>query len=101
MADHHRTARLGGGLSRPMATAGQGYGDQNYKRNGAAHNTEPTGIHSTDVGNGKRLVKRHGADLRYCHPWKKWLSWDGSRWQEDATATATYLASVRPEIGAA
>jgi hypothetical protein len=27
----------------------------------------------TDLGNGERLAHRHGDDLRYCHPWKKWL----------------------------
>ena len=41
--------------------------------------------HLTDVGNGKRLVARHGRDLRYCHPWERWLVWDGHRWELDAT----------------
>src|SRR5438874_889922 len=27
----------------------------------------------TDLGNAERLVSRHGENLRYCHPWKKWL----------------------------
>jgi putative DNA primase/helicase len=49
-------------------------------------------IHLTDTGNAKRLVKRHGADLRYCHPWNKWLVWDGRRWLPDATADVTYRA---------
>jgi len=31
-------------------------------------------------------VARHGKDLRYCHPWAKWLVWDGIRWKEDDTA---------------
>lgn len=38
-----------------------------------------------DVGNGRRLVKRHGEDLRYCWPWGKWLVWDGRRWAPDAS----------------
>jgi hypothetical protein len=42
-------------------------------------------IHLTDKGNAKRMVKRHGADLRHCFPWKKWLVWDGRRWIEDET----------------
>lgn len=46
----------------------------------------------TDVGNGKRLVKWHGGDLRHCHPWKKWSVWDDARWQDDATAEATRRA---------
>ena len=40
----------------------------------------------TDIGNGRRLIKKHGQDIRYCHPWGKWLVWDGKRWQVDNTA---------------
>jgi putative DNA primase/helicase len=39
--------------------------------------------HFTDMGNGSRLVRAHGRDLHYCHPWKKWLIWDGTRWGVD------------------
>jgi putative DNA primase/helicase len=46
----------------------------------------------TDVGNGKRLVARHGMDIRYCWPWKKWLVWDGKRWKIDDTGTVVLLA---------
>jgi putative DNA primase/helicase len=42
-------------------------------------------IHLTDLGNARRVVARHGQDLRYCHPWKTWLIWDGRHWAEDAT----------------
>ena len=72
--------------------ATQGYGDQTYKNNGAAHDTTPTGIHLTDMGNAIRLVKRHGLDLHHCHSWHKWLVWNQSQWQEDAVAAATYRA---------
>lgn len=34
----------------------------------------------TDAGNADRLIERHGADLRYVEEWKKWLAWDGRRW---------------------
>jgi putative DNA primase/helicase len=37
----------------------------------------------TDLGNGQRLVARHGNDLRYCYPWGKWLIYDGQRWAKD------------------
>src|SRR5262245_56780624 len=37
----------------------------------------------TDLGNARRLVRRHGKDLRYCLAWGKWLSWDGRRWRID------------------
>jgi putative DNA primase/helicase len=39
----------------------------------------------TDVGNAQRLVAKHGNDIRYCPPWKKWLIWDGKRWLVDKT----------------
>jgi putative DNA primase/helicase len=60
-------------------------------RNGDGHHAghAPGRANLTDVGNGKRLAARHGADLRHCHPWRKWVSWDGRRWMPDATATAT------------
>jgi len=37
----------------------------------------------TDLGNAMRLVDRHGEELRYCHPWRRWLVWDGRRWRID------------------
>ena len=37
----------------------------------------------SDVGNGELLVRRHGSDLRYVHPWSTWLVWDGQRWRRD------------------
>jgi putative DNA primase/helicase len=46
------------------------------------------GPHFTDRGNARRVAERHGKDLRYCHPWKAWLAWDGKRWAEDQTGEA-------------
>lgn len=46
------------------------------------------GEHLTDRGNARRVIQRHGADLRYCHPWRKWLVWTGSNWKTDDTAEA-------------
>jgi hypothetical protein len=46
-------------------------------------------IHLTDCGNAIRVVRDHGQDLRHCHPWRKWLAWDGSRWRLDDTAATT------------
>jgi putative DNA primase/helicase len=43
---------------------------------------EPT-IRETDLGNARRLVQRHGADLRYAPEWGTWLLWDGQRWKPD------------------
>ncbi len=41
----------------------------------------------TDLGNGERLVARHGQNFRYCHPWGKPLVWDGQRWSVDQVAS--------------
>jgi len=37
----------------------------------------------TDTGNAERLVDRHGHEIRYCHPWKKWHTWRDIQWQTD------------------
>ncbi|MGH8738531.1 MAG: DUF3854 domain-containing protein, partial [Burkholderiales bacterium] len=36
--------------------------------------------HNTDQGNARRLLARHGADLRWA-PGAHWLAWDGQRWR--------------------
>jgi putative DNA primase/helicase len=46
----------------------------------------------SDVGNAERLVKRYGRDLLYCHPWRKWFIWDGTRWAPDDTGKIMRLA---------
>jgi P4 family phage/plasmid primase-like protien len=51
------------------------------------------GHHLTDLGNGERLAKHHGANLRHCHPWKRWLHWSGQRWEEDQTG-AIYARAI-------
>src|SRR5579864_1837696 len=74
---------------------------RNSERNGKAPKAEGAGdtdpllaLHLTDTGNGQRLVHLHGADLRFCHPWKKWLCWDGQRWREDDQGRPELLAKV-------
>lgn len=37
----------------------------------------------TDAANARRLIARHGLDVRWCDPWSKWLVWDGRRWAVD------------------
>jgi P4 family phage/plasmid primase-like protien len=39
-------------------------------------------IYLTDLGNARRLVDRHGKDLRYS-PALGWLTWNGKRWKRD------------------
>jgi P4 family phage/plasmid primase-like protien len=46
----------------------------------------------TDYGNAERLVARHGHNLRYCHPWSKFLRYDGRRWIIDDIGAVHRLA---------
>ena len=39
----------------------------------------------TDSGNAQLFAAQHSNDVRYCHTWKKWLIWDGTRWCTDHT----------------
>ena len=57
----------------------------------------------TDLGNAERLVALYGRDLRYCHPWGRWLVWDERCWALDETGAAIRRAksSVRKLVGLA
>lgn len=46
----------------------------------------------TDLGNARRLVERHGENMRFVATWNQWLIWDGRRWRRDTTAEAVRLA---------
>lgn len=47
----------------------------------------------TDSGNGERILKLAGDDIRFCAEFKKWLLWDGRRWKVDTdAATVTQKA---------
>jgi len=37
----------------------------------------------TDAHNADRLLCRHGQDLLYCHPHKRWYVWSGAHWKQD------------------
>lgn len=39
----------------------------------------------SDLANGRRLVRQHGKDIRWCQPWKKWIVWNGKQWKVDDT----------------
>ena len=47
---------------------------------------------SNDTGNAARIVALYGDVLRYCPAYKKWLYYDGRRWQVDDRGLATKLA---------
>jgi putative DNA primase/helicase len=63
-----------------------------------APNWEPSGdsvvtsFNLTDMGNAKRLVARHGKDIKYCYLWGKWLVWSGTHWEIDKTAAIERMA---------
>lgn len=44
-----------------------------------------------DHGNSLRLVATFGEELRYCHPTKYWMLWDGRRWCPDEDGGARRL----------
>lgn len=73
------------------ALAANGYGEQKKRRTPREQALEGDSIvrssekRTTDTGNAERFRDRHGKDVRYCHPWGKWLSWDGKRWAVDDT----------------
>jgi putative DNA primase/helicase len=48
----------------------------------------------TQLGNAERLIARYGQDLRYCHPWRRWLVWNGQQWRIDRTGEIERRANV-------
>jgi primase-polymerase (primpol)-like protein len=76
-------------IKKALAGRRQFYSGNGLRSNSCGAPRPEDEIHLTDTGNAKRLVKRHGDDLRHCHPWKKWVVWDGSRWRVDDTADVT------------
>jgi putative DNA primase/helicase len=55
----------------------------------------------TDLGNAQRMVRLFGDRIRYCVEFKKWLLWDGQRWQLCGQAEIYTLAieAIRSLIG--
>jgi hypothetical protein len=47
----------------------------------------------TDLGNARRLVRQHGADLRWTRA-TGWLAWDGTRWKRDDTQAVQHRATL-------
>jgi putative DNA primase/helicase len=46
----------------------------------------------TDLGNARRLVDRHGHNIRFIPEWGKWLVWNDGRWEIDADGAIMRLA---------
>jgi putative DNA primase/helicase len=56
----------------------------NIAKSISRYEPESDEFHKTHLGNAKRLVVLHGADLRFCEEFG-WLVWDGRRWSPDKT----------------
>jgi putative DNA primase/helicase len=46
----------------------------------------------TDTGNAERLVLLYGRDIHFCGEFRKWLVWDGQRWNSEDTRRVKVLA---------
>jgi putative DNA primase/helicase len=51
----------------------------------------------TDLGNARRLVRRHGQNIRFIHEWRKWIVWTGNRWRVDEDGAIVRLAKETVE----
>src|SRR5512147_569162 len=56
----------------------------------------------TDLGNARRLVARHGDDIRFIPEWQKWNVWHCDHWEVDGDGAIMRLAketveSIYPE----
>jgi len=58
---------------------------------------EVQGDFHTDLGNARRLEKRHGENMRFIPEWHKWMKWDGSRWVIDDDGAIMRLAKETVE----
>ena len=45
-----------------------------------------------DCYNARMLIEDYGEDIRYCLQWKKWLIWDGGRWDKKNEMGIYFLA---------
>src|SRR5262249_44847758 len=51
-----------------------------------------TRLELTDSGNAERIYLVNGSKMRYCHEFKKWLIWNGQKWEIDKQGRASMLA---------
>jgi putative DNA primase/helicase len=50
------------------------------------------GMRLTETGNAERLVARFRNLIRYCPPRKKWLTWNGCKWEWDERGVVKQMA---------
>jgi len=98
--DEHRGSQTYGQITVDAAIGmtKETYADQAGKRRGKGHARSsgasadvdaphgPDGEPMNDLGNARRLVKKHGETIRFCHDAGKWFCWDGRRWVKDETS---------------
>ena len=58
----------------------------------------PQDEHLTDVGNGQRLVRHFGQDLRFCTETKGWLVFENGHWRPDEDRCIIRLAKKTADI---
>jgi putative DNA primase/helicase len=51
----------------------------------------------TDLGNARRLVARHGNNIRFVHEWHQWVIWEGTHWRVDDDGAIMRLAKETVE----
>lgn len=51
----------------------------------ASQDSEELSPGLTDLGNSQRFLAAYSQDLRFVYKWKKWMVWDGKRWQVDTS----------------
>ncbi len=52
----------------------------------------------TDTGNAKLLVSMFGDRIRYCHPWKTWMCYNGKYWERDNSGQILRYAKEAIEV---
>lgn len=48
----------------------------------------------TDLGNAERMAELFREDIRFCYPWKKFLTWDESHWNVDQAGRVMRMAKT-------
>ena len=48
----------------------------------------------TELSAARRFVLAFGEDVRFCHAWSKWFSWDGARWKLDDDGAVQRMATT-------
>jgi putative DNA primase/helicase len=80
------------------SSSGKTYGEMTIEKslnplnNSQTKKIDNKTFHCSDLGNAERLAHNYGDILGYCHIWKKWLIWDGTKWSEDETGQVKQIA---------